>query len=173
MSIRGFARETIFTEYLKSMHIKMYLPREAGRPRCDKADHAIKNGSKFILLQMKGISTNNCNFGLPDPVLATETQLTRGRVNDHATQSRLYLATDFDFLILGIDPPVTKLCRTIIGSEPKLQWEFYAIPTLKLLMHQRMTHRLKSLQKFKYSELQPYKIHEQWVKDYAEKSARG
>ena len=37
-------------------------------------------------------------------IIDIETQLSRGRVNDHPTQSRLYHFTDFEYLILALDP---------------------------------------------------------------------
>ena len=48
-------------------------------------------------------------FNGKDSIIATETQLTRGRVSNHPTQSRLYLKTDFDYLILCVDPPLVRL----------------------------------------------------------------
>lgn len=158
MAIRGFAREVIFQEMVAKNGIRMYKPSDLRAARADKADHALKMriGNRFI--QMKGISTNNCDLGVPDPVIATETQLTRGRVNDHPTQSRLYLRTDFDFLVLGMDPPVVDMCRRASKTGSGLEWEFYLIPTINLDGHHKMTHRLKSLQKFSYSSLQQYKI---------------
>jgi hypothetical protein len=158
MSIRGFIREVVFKESLTASGVKFVNPSETGKPRFDKADLAIPVRDKFVMLQMKGISTNNCKFDLSDPEIATETQLTRGRVNDHPTQSRLYLKSDFDTLIIGLDPPVTQLCRERLGQRPELKWEFYAIPVAELEVHGTMPHRLKSLQKFRYSQLQKYLV---------------
>lgn len=158
MSIRGFAREVIFQEMMKSHGIQVFPPSQLRSNRADKADHAIKLGGKSKFLQMKGISTNNCDFNCRDPLIATETQLTRGRVNDHPTQSRLYLKTDFDYLILGMDPTVVDVCHQAIGKGSSLKWEFYLIPTEKLEGHHEMPHRLKSLQKMSYSSLQKYLI---------------
>ncbi len=161
MSVRGFIREQVFKESLNLSGVETMNPMESGRPRADKADLAIKVPSGLIMMQMKGVSTNNCNFDLSDPEIATETQLTRGRVNDHPTQSRLYLKSDFDTLIIGLDPPIVEICREKITGKRQLKWEFYAIPVEKLLVHPSMPHRLKSLQKFKYSELQQYLV-EDW-----------
>ena len=158
MSIRGFIREQVFKESLNSSGVATMNPMESGRPRADKADLAIKVRDGLIMMQMKGVSTNNCNFDIEDPEIATETQLTRGRVNDHPTQSRLYLKSDFDTLIIGLDPPIVEICREKISGKKELKWEFYAIPVEKLLVHPSMPHRLKSLQKFKYSELQQYLV---------------
>lgn len=166
MSIRGFAREVIFQEVVASHGIKMYKPSELRTARADKADHALKMAGANRFIQMKGISTNNCDLLARDPIIATETQLTRGRVNDHPTQSRLYLRTDFDFLVLGMDPPVVDMCRKASRMGQGLDWEFYLIPTAKLDGHHEMPHRLKSLQKFTYSNIQQYKISD-WKKNLA------
>lgn len=158
MSIRGFSREVIFQEMVAAHGIKMYKPSDLRSNRADKADHAVKISGSSRFIQMKGISTNNCELNKKDPVIATETQLTRGRVNDHPTQSRLYLRSDFDYLVLGMDPPVVDMCRKSSGTGAGLEWEFYLIPTQNLEGHHEMPHRLKSLQKFSYSSLQKYKI---------------
>lgn len=154
MAIRGFAREKSFTKYCKYNNINLDHPCITKRLRYDKADHVIKENGRYTFLQMKGVSTNNCRFDLVDPLIATETQLTRGRVNDHETQSRLYLVTDFDYLILAIDPPIASLCR----GKKIINTEFYKIPTTHLDTHPTLTHRLKSLQKFSFSALQAYKM---------------
>jgi hypothetical protein len=158
MSIRGFSREIIFQEKVAAHGIKIYKPSDVRSSRADKADHAVIMSGFSRFLQMKGISTNNCELEKKDPVIATETQLTRGRVNDHPTQSRLYLRSDFDYLVLGLDPPVVDICRRLSGTGAGLEWEFYLIPTRILEGHRQMPHRLKSLQKFSYSSLQKYKI---------------
>ena len=154
MAIRGFAREKAFEIYCQQKGISLIPPASTGRDRFDKADHVITEGNSYKFLQMKGISTNNCIFNDTDPVIATETQLTRGRVNDHDTQSRLYLNSDFDYLILAIDPPVASICR----KQKITVTEFYKIPTHLLENHHNMPHRLKSLQKFFYSELQKFRF---------------
>lgn len=166
MSIRGFSREVIFHETVTAHGLKMYKPSQLRTARADKADHALKMGGKNRFIQMKGISTNNCNLSARDPIIATETQLTRGRVNDHQTQSRLYLRTDFDFLVLAVDPPVVDMCRKASKTGSGLDWEFYLVPTSNLEGHHVMPHRLKSLQKFSYSSIQQYRITD-WKKQLA------
>lgn len=165
MAIRGFARETAFIAYLDRNDVASLSPSAVREDRADKSDHALKDmpTGAYYFLQMKGLSVNNCDLMALDPVVATETQLTRGRVNDHPTQSRLYLSSDFDFLIIGIDPPLSLIYQKSIGiAHPKLEWQFYAIPTRDLATHPQMPHRLKSLQKFKYKENQKYRIDGKW-----------
>jgi hypothetical protein len=158
MSIRGFSREFVFTRLALKNNISLVSPVGLRRERADKADHAVKTPTGYKFIQMKGVSTNNCDFSKSDPIIATETQLTRGRVNDHPSQSRLYLKSDFDYLVIALDPPIVDLCQTKIGLAGGMNWEFYLIPTSELDEHHVITHRLKSLQTFKYSDLQKYKV---------------
>jgi hypothetical protein len=164
MSIRGFARETIYKTVLKNYQFRIVPPNKIGAERADKADHAILTEQGYILLQMKGVSINNCDFSKNNPVIGVETQLTRGRVNDHPTQSRLYYVTDFNYLIIGIDPPITSICHKCCGIPPAFEWEFYTIPTDILKRHKEFPHRLKTLQKFKYMEIQKYKMNDSTFK---------
>jgi hypothetical protein len=158
LSIRGIAKEVVFKNYLSSHSIPMYQPCNLRSDRTDKADIALIINTKNVFLQIKGISTNNCDLDSLDSIIAVETQLTRGQVNDHQTHSRLYLKTDFDYLVLGLDPPVVNACIKASNTEQRSNWEFYLIPTDKLEAHKEMGHRIKSIQKFNYSDLQQYKI---------------
>jgi hypothetical protein len=154
MSIRGFLRESEFRRVAQSLNIEIDGSQGHRPERSDKADFVITEGVGKKFVQLKGVSTNNCNFSLSDPIISTETQLTRGRVNDHPTQSRLYLTSDFDSLILVLDPPIMEL---ILGPG-NLRWAFYAIPTPVLSTHTSMPHRIASLQKFRFSELEKFKL---------------
>jgi hypothetical protein len=158
MSIRGFARETIYENVLKNNQLKFVPPAKIKAERADKADHAVLTKEGYKLLQMKGLSINNCVFSQTNPVIGVETQLTRGRVNDHPTQSRLYYITDFDYLVIGIDPPITSICHKCCGFQSAFEWEFYTIPTDKLQRHKEFSNRLNALQKFSYMEIQQYKM---------------
>ncbi|ENQ1532619.1 hypothetical protein D5E75_19750 [Vibrio parahaemolyticus] len=155
MSIRGFAKELSFTQHFCSTGKQLEDPKVTGRERFEKADFAFKNGAGYEFIQMKGVSTSNCRFDIPDPVIAVETQLTRGRINDHPTQSRLYLRSDFDYLALALDPPLVRTCRKDNSYRDS---EFYLIPSQELVSHKEMPHRFNSLQKFNYSSLQEFKI---------------
>lgn len=157
MAIKGFCREYSFESYCYNSGIVLKNPNITGRPRYDKADFVVPLGSSYSFLQMKGVSINNCKLDIEDPIIATETQLTRGRVNDHPTQSRLYLVEDFDFLILTIDPIIVHQCNKL-GEQDTLMWEYYKIPTSVLSTHHVYTNRLSSLQRFTYSYLQQFKM---------------
>lgn len=158
MSIRGFAREVAINNLLTNDGVKSLNPVPLKKERGDKADFAVNKQGNHIFFQVKGVSTNNCKFDGKDSIVATETQLTRGRVNDHPTQSRLYLKTDFDYLILALDPPLVSLYLDQIGEKRKLEWKIFCIPTNELTEHAKITHRLNSLQKFKFTELLKYEI---------------
>lgn len=157
MAIKGFAREYSFKSYCYNQGILLEDPRVTGRLRYDKADFVIQSGLSYLFLQMKGVSINNCKLDIDDPIIATETQLTRGRVNDHPTQSRLYLASDFDYLIIALDPIIAHQCNKL-GEQDPLMWEYYKIPTSVLSRHHIHSNRLSSLQRFTYSSLQHYRM---------------
>ena len=168
MAIRGFAREAMFQSFLADNDVATWNPSNVRRDRPDKADHALQiiNSDEYRFFQMKGLSVGNCRFVKDQPIVGVETQLTRGRVNDHPTQSRLYLATDFDYLIIGIDPPLNLLYEVCIGEEPLLTWRFYAIPSGILQRHPVFTNRYKSVQTFNYNVIQQYKINNLWCANW-------
>lgn len=159
MNLRGFAREKAFKVHSDKNKIYLLEPKITRRDRYEKADFAVLNNGSYEFYQVKGISTNNCNFILKDPIIATETQLTRGRVNNHPTQSRLYEHSDFDYLILCLEPIIVSRCQERYYSKLGVEeWEFYKIPTDNLERHHKISNRLKSLQTFSYGILQAYKI---------------
>lgn len=164
MSIRGFAREVAIDNLLSTYGVKSLNPVPLKKERGDKADFAVNKQGNYVFFQVKGVSTNNCKFNGKDSVVATETQLTRGRVNDHPTQSRLYLKADFEYLILALDPPLVQLYFDQIGVASKLEWKIFCIPTNELTEHAKITHRLNSLQKIKFTDLLKYEVTEDLVK---------
>ena len=139
-------------------------PKKIKAERADKSDHAVRTKQGYKFLQIKGLSTTKCDFSQTNPILIVETMLTRGRVNDHPTQSRLYYITDFDYLVIGIDPPITSICHKCCGFTPAFEWEFYTIPTSELQKHKKIPHRLNALQKFTYMEIQQYKMNDNTFK---------
>lgn len=160
MAIRGFAREFVFDRLSAYSGVNLIDPTTTGRIRANKADHTVtnKNGS-LDYLQMKGTSINNCNFDGLNTVLAVETQLTRGHVNDHPTQSRMYYCSDFDYLIIGLEPSQRILFEQQLNSEfSDFNWCFFAIPTSSLESHPNFPNRVKPVQKFLYKELKKFEI---------------
>lgn len=165
MSIRGFAREIIINNFLSQYNIESLNPVPLKKERGEKADFAVKISDKNIFFQVKGVSTNNCKFNGNDSLVATETQLTRGRVNDHPTQSRLYLKSDFEYLMLALDPPLVQKYSKEIGINTNLKWQIFCIPTSQLKEHAIINHRLNSLQKIKYIDLLKFELNEKRVMD--------
>ena len=167
MAIRGWAREVAINNLFIANKINWVKPITVRKSRGDKSDFALKKKSRgYDFFQVKGVSTNNCSFKGEKSVIATETQLTRGRVNDHPTQSRLYLTTDFDYLILCVDPPLVKMFDKEIGIDKGLYWKYYCIPTKELEVHHVLKNRLKSLQSFNILEIEKYQISKEIFKKY-------
>lgn len=167
MAIRGWAREVAINNLFAENKIDTIKPITVRKSRGDKSDFALKRKTGgFDFFQVKGVSTNNCSFKGKNSVLATETQLTRGRVNDHPTQSRLYLKTDFDYLILCVDPPLVKMFDKEIGIDKGLYWKYYCIPTAELEVHHTLKNRLKSLQSFNVLDIEKYQITKKIFKRY-------
>lgn len=164
MSIRGFAREVAIKNLLEKFDIRVLNPVALRPLRGDKADFAVNISGTNVFFQVKGISTNNCRFSGETSLVSTETQLTRGRVNDHPTQSRLYLKTDFDYLMLALDPPLVQMFDNEIGIISELQWKIFCIPTSELKEHTLLTNRLNSLQKIKYVDILKYELNEISIK---------
>lgn len=153
MSIRGFAREIAIQRCLKSFGVRFSdTPNKIKISRGEKADLAVFTSSDTVFLQVKGISTNNCSFNGINSIIATETQLTRGRVSDHPTQSRLYLSTDFDYLLLALDPPISYVVYGIPN------WKIFLIPSTKLKRHYKYKNRYNPMQKFYAKELLQYDL---------------
>ena len=87
-------------------------------------------------------------------------------MNDHPTQSRLYLQSDFDFLILCLDPPLSRLFDSEIKENNGLYWRFFCIPTTELSVHSIFNNRLKSVQTFKMQEIGQYEIGSDFFEKY-------
>ena len=155
MSIRGFLREQVFRQKASDSNVVVKKTENSAKNRTDKADFNILDqriSKNLESVQIKGISTNNCKFSGQDSIIVTETQLTRGRVNNHPTQSRLYLRSDFKYLLLVLDPPIAKIC-----NQKESMWEYYLIPASNLMPHSTYRNRLASHQKFTYKDIQKYK----------------
>jgi len=166
MNIRGFAREVAFVFQLRAHDARPFKPSDCRKDRADKADVCLRDAStkKSVFFQVKGVTKDQCSYEKGNPILAIETQLSRGRVNDHPTQSRLYYASDFDFLILSLEPYTSDLCHVAAGQTPDHGWDYYCIPTSRFSRHPSYPSRLKSMQKIAYQELQQYRVDEKWYK---------
>ncbi len=164
MSIRGFASEVVFKDFLEKANIKFGESKSIARPRADKADLGLwsKDGT-LQLFQIKGISVRGCRFRGIESIVDVETQLTRGRINDHPTQSRMYLTTDWDYLLLVIAPELVERYHKEINAPANPEWEFYSIPVSKLVTHPNYPNRLKPHQHFRYVDLQTYRVGTEWL----------
>jgi hypothetical protein len=150
MNIRGFAREYVLKKILTLIG-KKYVNVKKQSKRSEKADLSIYvDNDKPSKVQVKGLSVTKCNFDGVNSELVVETQLTRGHINDHPTQSRLYQWDDFEYLVLGIDPAIT---YTVFG---KACWHFYLIPSSVLTRHYRFSNRYNDKQSFIAKELEKY-----------------
>lgn len=154
MSIRGFAREMALKRFLSEEGVPFIdKPSTVKAERGDKSDLAIlKNNGSYLFFQVKGVSTNLCKFKGYDSIIATETQLTRGRVNDHPTRSRLYMVSDFEYLVLCLEPAISYLAG--LGQE----WFFAMISSERLEKHKKFPNRYKSMQYFSSKELYEYEL---------------
>ena len=141
------------------------MDEKVKKDRSNKSDIVLlsNHSHSYSYMQIKGITFNACKLQSKDSIIDIETQLSRGRVNDHPTQSRLYLKTDFDYLILSMDPCYTKLFSQEVGMIPFFTWQFYAIPTNHLRCHDRFPNRLCSHQRIKYLDLQDNIINKTWI----------
>ena len=153
MSIRGFTRETALERWLNKNGIKYSTqPALYRNVRTDKADIVLLQGKKPVFMQVKGLTLGGCQFNGLNTILDVESQLSRGRVNDDETQSRLYMITDFDYLGVVIDPLVNyKICK-------KMEWDYYAIPTSIIKRHPSFPRRVFSHQYLIYNKIQDYKL---------------
>jgi hypothetical protein len=172
MSIRGFAREYSLNKLLAKHGVAVYHPAHCSRHRADKSDLALMNSwdEGCTHFQVKGVTFSQCKLSLRDPIIDIETQLSRGRVNDHPTQSRLYLSNDFDYLIVAVDPFLTKhLKKQFLRIESEPSWSFYVINSQDLSKHPLYPNRVKSHQQIPYSTLLKYEIKNEWFPKWRQK----
>lgn len=170
MSIRGFASEVVFKDFLEKANIKLGESKSIARPRADKADLSLWNKDGTLrLFQIKGVSVRGCRFRGIESIVDVETQLTRGRINDHPTQSRMYLTTDWDYLLLVITPELAERYQKEINAPANPEWEFYSIPVSKLVTHPNYSNRVKPHQNFRYVDLQIYRVGTEWLAQWQSK----
>lgn len=155
MNIRGFARQAMFEVFAHKHKIEHSEPSRKSA-RGDKADYVVTIANRKRLAQVKGVSQGKCAFDRDDPILVVETMLTRGRMNDHPTQSRLYRVDDFEVLIVAVDPVIVTTCRRLADGEG--DWEFYFVPTSTLKTHRKYPMRLNAVQRLSYATLQQYLV---------------
>lgn len=167
MNMRGFIREHILIKYLTVHRIKIYPATVTGLERPDKCDLVLKHADHhYIRFQVKGLTWNGTTLDGINTKIDCESQLSRGRVNDHPTQSRLYKITDFDNLIIAIDPPYSNTLSINTFKKYDYHWNFYCVPMSKLKKHRIYTNRVASHQYIPYKELQKYRIDSSWMNQW-------
>ena len=164
MNMRGFLREHVLRQYLTAAGIRAYPSGAAGKARADKSDLALKAGDGgYVRFQVKGLTWSKTALRGDKTTVDCETQLSRGHVNDHPTQSRLYHETDFDALIVAVDPAYTNTLSHECFDRPDYQWRFYCLPMSILRRHKIYTHRIASHQKLNWRDLQAYRVDSAWL----------
>lgn len=163
MNMRGFIREFVLLRQIKRFDIKVYpvTAYSSSSGRADKIDVLLKTRleRRFVRFQVKGLTWGNMKTL---ERIDCETQLSRGRINDNPTQSRLYHESDFDYLIIMIDPVYENQLSLSNGLGKNYNWGMYCIPTSVLDRHHKFTHRIKPHQYIGYRELQSYRIKDEW-----------
>ena len=162
MNMRGFAREITLIALLRSRGIHICPVSDLGA-RADKCDLVLRSHSGYSRFQIKGITWNGCRFQGENSVVDIESQLSRGRINDHPTQSRLYLDSDFDFLILCMDPSYGNEFSRAVFDRTCHEWQYFCIPTEALRRHPMYPRRINSHQFIAYTEILRYRIDDTWL----------
>jgi len=164
MNMRGFIRERTLHNIFSDENISLFPPTITGLDRPEKSDLVLKNKSNnFIRFQVKGLTYSGCVFDGHLSRIDCETQLSRGRVNDHPTQSRLYMTSDFEYVIMAVDPSYTNRFSVEFFNTPEYQWSFYCVPTCALSTHPKYPNRISSHQYILYKDIQQYRINHAWL----------
>ena len=167
MNMRGFIREHVLHNIIKEHSSTIYPPSITQLPRYDKCDLVLKtNDDRYVRFQVKGLTWKGCKLNRGGAVIDCETQLSRGRVNDHPTQSRLYMASDFDCLIIAVDPPYTNALTKATYDREDYSWSFYCVPQVRLRKHNQFLNRVASHQYISFEELQNYRITDEWFEQW-------
>jgi len=125
--IRGSIREFHFGKFARRKGVKLFDPSRGeldGRER-QKVDYLLQNGKR---IQAKGLTTRMCG----DRFLGCETQCSHGRV-----PTRLYKTSDFDYLVIVIDPNVLPVQLKKIQDINTEEYNFLIIPMSRLPIHPR------------------------------------
>jgi hypothetical protein len=135
--------------------------------RPEKSDLVLKKKTgEFIRFQVKGLTYSGCIFDGSKSRIDCETQLSRGRVNDHPTQSRLYKVTDFEYVIMAMDPPYTNRFYMELFGTNNYMWTYYCVPVEKLAKHPTYTNRISSHQYIMFKDILEYKIDSDWLSSW-------
>lgn len=162
MNLRGFLRERHIKKIIHDYNLRTFDPKDI-TTRPNKVDLVLRDSNaNYVRFQIKGLTLNKSRFEGQKSVLCCETQLSRGRANDHPTQSRLYYRTDFDELLIAMDPAYTNMFSEECFGKRDYQWSFYSVPMSQLRIHSKFPSRIASNQLFNFIDLQQYKIDDDW-----------
>lgn len=172
MNMRGFLREQVLFRRLRDDGIRPISPEEAGTKRTAKRDVVLHHGDgDYHCFQVKGLTWRGCKLAGEKSVIDCETQLTRGRVNDHPTQSRLYQINDFDAVIFAVDPPYANALSREVYGKPDYTWRFFCVPVSELWCHHVYSNRIASHKKILYRELKQWEVDAKWLEQWKKESA--
>lgn len=164
MNMRGFIRERSLSNLFSQNSITVFPPTITGLDRPEKSDLVLQNKeNNYIRFQVKGLTFSGCRFDGQNSRIDCETQLSRGRVNDHPTQSRLYKISDFEYVIMAMDPPYTNKYNLEYFGTPNYKWSYYCVPVAALSTHPTYTTRIASHQYIMFKDLLQYKINPEWL----------
>lgn len=167
MNMRGFIREWALDHLFSTNNISVFPPTITGLERPEKSDCVLqKKTGEYIRFQVKGLTYSGCVFSGKDSRIDCETQLSRGRVNDHPTQSRLYKTSDFEYVIMAVDPPYSNRFSEEYFGCSDYNWSFYCVPVAALSTHKDFPNRISSHQYILYGELQQYRINNTWLSQW-------
>ena len=154
---------THFATWIR-INISVFPPEITGLDRYEKSDTVLqKKTGEYVRFQVKGLTFSGCIFNKKQSRIDCETQLSRGRVNDHPTQSRLYKTTDFEYVIMAVDPPYSNRFSIEYYNHPDYNWTFYCVPVKALTTHPKYPTRIASHQYILYSDIQQYRIDVNWL----------
>ena len=75
-------------------------------------------------------------------------------------------ASDFDYVLIAMDPVYTNRFNKECYNEEKFEWSYYAVPVSELRRHHNFHNRLASNQKILYTDLQQYRVNEEWFEQW-------
>ena len=168
MNMRGFIRENALSSAFDEHGVSVFSPTVTGLPRPEKSDLVLqrRRNGQYVRFQVKGLTYSGCRFDGRDSRIDCETQLSRGRVNDHPTQSRLYQTTDFEYVIMAFDPPYSNRFSLECYGVENYYWTFYAVPTRVLTTHKKYPNRIASHQYIDFLDMAQYQIDHDWFNQW-------
>ena len=123
--IIGSIREFHFKKIATKNGIVLSPPKGFGRRENNKIDYVTNKG---LRLQVKGLTKG---ISTPD-LLGCETQCSHGRI-----PNRLYKTTDFDYIVIVVDPGTISSEVATIKKISSNEYNFVILPISQLPIHQK------------------------------------